>query len=120
MLINQINSSCLALSCVISQPDGTVHPVVGHRPFVNALDGFKPSTDGFRGQFPGLSERLTPVSGIEPCLGSAQARRVVDKVLGCPHSSDDAADTFLVADPVVLKAFWSGGDFGRSHAIQSC
>ena len=44
-------------------------------------------------------------------------RYVFYEVLGFPHPPDYAADTFLVADPVVLEALWSGGEFGRSHVI---
>ena len=63
---------------------------------------------------------LTPFRWIEPCLRCTQAGRVLDKVLCSPHSSDDAADALLVADPVVLEALWSGGEFGRSHGLGPC
>ena len=39
-------------------------------------------------------------------------RHVLYEVLGCPHPTDYAAYTFFVADPVVLEALWSIGEFG--------
>ena len=39
------------------------------------------------------------------------------KSLDFSHSSDYMADAFLVADSVVLKAFWRAGELGRSHLI---
>ena len=63
---------------------------------------------------------LTPFRWIKPCLSCTQARGVLNEVLCSPHSSDDAADAFLVADPVVLEALWSGGEFGRSHVLYPC
>ena len=60
----------------------------------------------------GLSFRvLNPIIGIL-CLGGAQFTDVFCEVLCCPHASDDLADTFLVANPVVLEAPWSGGESG--------
>ena len=44
----------------------------------------------------------------------------LNEVLCCPHTSDDAAYTFLVADPVVLEALRSGGEFGCSHVRYPC
>ena len=60
---------------------------------------------------------LTSFLWIKLCISCAQARGVLNEVLCSPHSSDDAADAFLVADPVVLEAQWSGGEFGRSHVL---
>ena len=58
---------------------------------------------------------LTPFRWIEPCPSRAEAGGVLNEVLCCPHASDNAADTFLIADPVVLEALWSGGELGCSH-----
>ena len=63
---------------------------------------------------------LTPLSWIEPGLGGGKAVRVLYEVLCCPHSSDYAADPLMVANPVVLKAVWSGSELGRSHAFCPC
>ena len=63
---------------------------------------------------------LTPFRWIEPCPGRAEVGAVLNEVLCCPHTSDDAADTLLVADPVVLEALWSRGEFGRSHVRYQC
>ena len=42
------------------------------------------------------------------------------ELLGCPHASDYTADTFLVANPVVLEALWSGGELGRHGLYPRC
>ena len=52
---------------------------------------------------------LTPFRWIELCLSCTEAGVVLNEVLCSLHSSDDATDTFLVADPVVLEALWSVG-----------
>ena len=62
---------------------------------------------------------LTPFRWIELCPSCGQLRHVLYELLGCPHSSDYAAYTFLVADPVVLEALWSSGEFGCSHGMGS-
>ena len=69
---------------------------------------------------PWLVRALTPFRWIEPCLSRAEAGGFLNEVLCCPHTSDDPADTFLVADPVVLEALWSGGEFGCSHVRYLC
>ena len=63
---------------------------------------------------------LAPFRWVEPCLSGGQLRVVFYGVLGCPHASDYPADAFLVANPVVLEALWSGGEFGRFHALYPC
>ena len=50
-------------------------------------------------------------------LGDSQVRPLMKKSLDFPHSSDYMAVAFLVADSVVLKAFWRAGELGRSHLI---
>ena len=60
---------------------------------------------------------LTPLRWVELCPSCGQLRLVLNKVLGCPHASDYAADALLVADPVVLKALWGGDEFCRFHAL---
>ena len=71
-------------------------------------------------RWPWWFTELTPFRWIEPCFSRAQAGDVLDEVLCCPHSSDDAADAFLVADPVVLEALWCRGESGRSHVLDPC
>ena len=63
---------------------------------------------------------LTPIRWIELCPSGGQVRPVLYEFLGCPHASDYAADAFLVANPVVLKALRGGGEFCRFHALHSC
>ena len=63
---------------------------------------------------------LTPTCWVELCLSGGQLRRVFYEVLCCPHASDYTADAFLVANPVVLKALWSGGESCRFHALYLC
>ena len=63
---------------------------------------------------------LTPFRWIEPCLSRAEAGGVLNELLCGPHTPDYAADTFFIADPVVLEALWSGGEFGRSHVLYPC
>ena len=60
---------------------------------------------------------LTPIRWVELCLCGGQLRRVFYEVLCCPHASNYTADTFLVANPVVLKALWSGCESCRFHAL---
>ena len=63
---------------------------------------------------------LTPLRWVELCLGGGQLRHVFYEVLGCPHASDYTADAFLVANPVVLEALWSGSELGRFHGLHPC
>ena len=63
---------------------------------------------------------LTPFSWIEPGLGGGKAVRVLYEVLCCPHSSDYPTDPLMVANPVVLKAVWSGSELCRSHVFCPC
>ena len=63
---------------------------------------------------------LTPIRWVELCPSGGQVRHVFYEVLGCPHASDYTADPFLVANPVVLEALWSGGQFCRFHALHPC
>ena len=63
---------------------------------------------------------LTPFRWIEPCLSRAEAGGVLNELLCGPHTPDYAADTFLIADPVVLEALWSGGELGCSHVRYPC
>ena len=62
----------------------------------------------------------TPFRWVELCPSGGQLRHVFYEVLGCPHASDYTADPFLVANPVVLEALWSGGQFGRFHGMHPC
>ena len=62
---------------------------------------------------------LTPIRWVELCPSGGQVMPVLYEFLGCPHASDYAADAFLVANPVVLKALWSGGEFGCFHVMDS-
>ena len=64
-----------------------------------------------------MAKGLAPFCWVEPCLCGGQPRHVLYEVLGCPHASDYTADAFLVANPVVLETLWSGGEFGRFHAL---
>ena len=50
-------------------------------------------------------------------LGDSQVRSLLDEPLDFLDSPDHMADSFLVADSVVLKAFWRVGELGRSHLI---
>ena len=52
---------------------------------------------------------LTPIRWVELCPSGGQLRHVFYEVLGCPPPSGYTPYTLLVADPVVLEAFWSGG-----------
>ena len=63
---------------------------------------------------------LTPIRWVELCPSGGQVRPVLYEFLGCPHASDYAADAFLVANPVVLKALRGGGEFCRFHALHPC
>ena len=63
---------------------------------------------------------LTPFRWVELCPSGGQLRHVFYEVLGCPHASDYTADPFLVANPVVLEALWSGGQLGRFHGLYPC
>ena len=63
---------------------------------------------------------LTPIRWVELCPSGGQVRPVLYEFLGCPHASDYTADPFLVANPVVLEALWSGGQFGRFHGVHPC
>ena len=63
---------------------------------------------------------LTPFRWVELCPSGGQLRHVFYEVLGCPHASDYTADPLLVANPVVLEALWSGGQFGRFHGMHPC
>ena len=63
---------------------------------------------------------LTPLRWVELCPCSGQLRLGLYEFLGCPHASDYAADTFLVANPVVLEALWSGSELGRFHGVHLC
>ena len=63
---------------------------------------------------------LTPLRWVELCLGGGQLRHVFYEVLGCPHASDYTADAFLVANPVVLEALWSGSELCRFHGLYPC
>ena len=63
---------------------------------------------------------LTPIRWVELCPSGGQVRPVLHEFLGCPHASDYAADAFLVANPVVLKALRGGGEFCRFHGMHPC
>ena len=63
---------------------------------------------------------LTPIRWVELCPSGGQVRPVLYEFLGCPHASDYAADAFLVANPVVLKALRGGGEFCCFHALDPC
>ena len=65
---------------------------------------------------------LTPIRWVELCPSGGQVRPVLYEFLGCPHASDDLADAFLVANPVVLEALWSGGEsgLGSFHVLDRC
>ena len=63
---------------------------------------------------------LTPFRWVELCPSGGQLRHVFYEVLGCPHASDYTADTFLVANPVVLEALWSSSELGRFHGVHLC
>ena len=63
---------------------------------------------------------LTPIRWVKPCPSGGQLRPVLYEVLGCPHASYYAADAFLVANPVVLEALWSGSELGRFHDASPC
>ena len=50
-------------------------------------------------------------------LGDSQVRPLMKKSLDFPHSSDHMADALIIANSVVLKAFWRVGQLGRTHLI---